>query len=344
MWVILMGQRIRTSARICAAIIALALPLRALAETVRVAGYGVDGPGCGSAKAPCETLGYAIALSAAGDTVLVGPGYYQEPGAPCGATAAMVCVDKSIRVLSTDGAASTVVDADVGAFAPDAVAVLAPDVVLGAPHRGFTIRSRDTSGVRVEAPRVRIAGNLLTGALSGVLVYPDVAEGALLERNLAYDNNRGFVMFGSNQLRNSTASSNGFGFVLGGPSGGKQVVRGAVAVANEAAGFYVTAEAGDTGGVGLARSSAIGNGVGVEINGAIPGLQISGNNLYGNTGQCGLEALNGALVEAPRNFWGTASGPGSDPADPVCADATSSASGPRPARRAFGAKGVGAIP
>ena len=47
---------------------------------------------------------------------------------------------------------------------------------------------------------------------------------------------------------------------------------------------------------------------------------ITQNNIFGNGtlgSNCGLLNLSGAVLSAPHNFWGAASGPGPDPADAV---------------------------
>jgi uncharacterized repeat protein (TIGR01451 family) len=73
----------------------------AVAQQTRfVAVGGSDTGDCSNAGAPCQTIQYAIDQSADGDTVSVGPGSYAE--APF--------IDKSLTLLSEDGAASTTID------------------------------------------------------------------------------------------------------------------------------------------------------------------------------------------------------------------------------------------
>ena len=52
------------------------LVAQAQAATLNVANYGVDNPGCGSANAPCRSLGVAIGKARDGDHIVVGPGCY----------------------------------------------------------------------------------------------------------------------------------------------------------------------------------------------------------------------------------------------------------------------------
>jgi hypothetical protein len=88
--------------------------------TWHVANNGIDSPDCGKRKGPCRSISQAIHNAAAGDTVSVGPGIYgdvnhdedyNDPGdehlAPNGEC--IVCVDKRLRLISTDGAQNTVI-------------------------------------------------------------------------------------------------------------------------------------------------------------------------------------------------------------------------------------------
>src|SRR5437899_12678615 len=63
-------------------------------------------------------------------------------------------------------------------------------------------------------------------------------------------------------------------------------------------------------------------GIDISLTSTATVTDITDNNIFGN-GSCGLQNNTGALVTASRNFWGAATGPGSDPADAVCNDASS---------------------
>jgi hypothetical protein len=81
--------------------------------TLYVANNGLDGPSCGPKASPCRSISQAIALAAAGDTTIVGPGSYsaftgETPAPGCGC---MLAVNKAVILLSRDGPAATVIDA-----------------------------------------------------------------------------------------------------------------------------------------------------------------------------------------------------------------------------------------
>src|SRR5205085_3298064 len=102
----------------------LALPIAAHSGTLYVANNGIDGASCscGTKGAPCRSITCAIGNAVAGDTIIVGPGKYgdlddsgtigqagEENGSPgCGC---VLSLNKSVTLVSSDGAASTVIDA-----------------------------------------------------------------------------------------------------------------------------------------------------------------------------------------------------------------------------------------
>ena len=119
-------------------------------KVVYVASNGVDSALCGETRAPCRSIRQAIANANEGDLIMVGPGRYGdvnrngvfgEPGEEGGAASCgcLIQVDKALRVVSRDGAATTVLDA-TGAPNMTVVRIVANDVVFGRLHRGFTLR------------------------------------------------------------------------------------------------------------------------------------------------------------------------------------------------------------
>src|SRR5258706_5326104 len=96
---------------------------QAQAATKFVANNGIDSSVCGTTAATaCRSISQAIANAADGDVIVVGPGRYGDlnddgvfgdPGeeffpGPCGC---MIQVNKSVTIISRDGAASTILDA-----------------------------------------------------------------------------------------------------------------------------------------------------------------------------------------------------------------------------------------
>ena len=118
---------------------------RSAAATMYAAGNGVDGPGCGTKASPCRSISQAVDNAPAGDTVIVGPGVYgdvdgdgvfevgDEFGFPfCGC---LLGIDKAVTVLSSAGAAATVIDARQTP-ALRSVLLLGSGIVFGKPEKG----------------------------------------------------------------------------------------------------------------------------------------------------------------------------------------------------------------
>ena len=104
-----------------AAFLFFAFAASTFGATRHVANNGIDGAGCGTAASPCRTITQGIANATEGDTVMVGPGRYgdlnrngslgepqeetPEPGCDCA-----LAVNKGVVLISSDGAAATVID------------------------------------------------------------------------------------------------------------------------------------------------------------------------------------------------------------------------------------------
>src|SRR5581483_1348212 len=101
-----MARRIRQ----CVVALSFVLASAAHASTVYVANNGTDDASCGSKASPCRSITRGIHVASAGDHVVVGPGSYRgESGAP--GCDCFVAVGKPLALTSSDGAASTVIDA-----------------------------------------------------------------------------------------------------------------------------------------------------------------------------------------------------------------------------------------
>src|SRR5690348_12492847 len=90
------------------------------ATTWHVESNGLDGPSCGTVAVACRSISRAIKLAAAGDTIVVGPGRYGDlnhdgdlldPGDEAsGFQSSLIYINKPLRVVSSHGAADTVID------------------------------------------------------------------------------------------------------------------------------------------------------------------------------------------------------------------------------------------
>ena len=143
-----------------------------------MANNGVDSASCGTSTNPCRSITQAIANAADGDRIVVGPGTYgdlnndgvlgnspgeENPGFP----GCMICVNKSVTLVSSDGAAETVIDARDVPNLSENVAITANNVKFGAAGQGFTVtnvltladQENPTFGITTGSDQVTIEGN-----------------------------------------------------------------------------------------------------------------------------------------------------------------------------------------
>jgi hypothetical protein len=305
-------------------------PLIAWAATLYVANNGLDSPACGAKSEPCRSISAAIDLAQAGDRVRVGPGVYgdlnadgdfdddgDENSEPCNCGGfgcnCMIKLSKPITLESAEGASSTIIDLGFpigGQMVP--VSISANDVTFGSRNRGFHVTSREFAtaaasgspqalfGVVVDdqAERARIQGNLVTKAVRGF----DISRvGAELRDNTAANNALdGFVIRGENHLlsRNASINNIGVGFAI---LGSDHTASLNSAIGNRTCGF--TTSSGELAGPStIVQNNIFGNGNGT---------------LVAELDNCGLQNGSSQQLIATRNFWGTDTGPGPDPADEV---------------------------
>ncbi len=334
-------------------------------RALRVANNGIDTPDCGLSH-PCRSIGQAITNADEGDTILVGPGRYGDlnangifgdPGEErLDSEGCLVCITKSLVVVSTQGAASTIIDAagNLTAGLLNAVSVSADGAIFGRRDRGFTITNSPENGFRVaSARRVRIEGNVALGnGASGFFFEP--GEGLIrVSRNISVDNDTGFSVFGPN---------------MAGASGRVELFRN-VASRNTTSGFFFAAVEGITvthrvlqniasqngvfgnftgNGITIGASGLLiedntitGNVIGVLVGegasrllgntiagnlvfevqlsaGADAGNRLNENNLFGGPfSGCVIDNQSEERVDARNNYWGTPSGP-TPPIEFVC--------------------------
>ena len=329
-----------------------------------VSSAGKDSSTCGAASAPCRSLGKALENATSGDQLVVGPGRYgdlngngsfADPGdeQPDFVRGCMICVDKSIRVVSKSGARATFLDGT------------SPIPLYG---------------VMMTGSEVTLDGFSIThAARGGVMVSSDGGGKAQLLNNIAVDNvcegnclTTGFTVFAGNSPTNvigNLAIGNGDGFNLQANGIGKFIARDNKAIRNDGNGFllfhFTASDAFNEffivdsmqsieNGVGyvivghdlqISSSVAIANrshgfmvrgehhrmyhlvsvfnlGAGLHVEASGP-LTFTDGDIYGNQGlstdgrrNCGVINTSGIASEVKiAAYWGAPGGPGPDPAD-----------------------------
>jgi hypothetical protein len=315
----------RRAAALLALLLALAAP--AGAAKVYVANNGADGAACGTKSAPCRTIGAGIARAQAGDVVEVGPGRYGEldddgwddspneevRNAEC---ACFVRVDRRITVRSRDGASSTVLlPAAINVFEGDRiVGVEAAGAEFGQPGHGFTIVGvADRVALEASGAGAKVAGNVVLFAGTGIAA---TAPGVEVADNRVSRGDVGIALLadGGLALRNSVMGNATAGFRI---EAAGSVLDGNAVIGN---GLGISAHATQ---VTVRRSTIAGNRLtGAAFVGA--GHRVERSSFYGNGDAdlenpgCGLSS--DTVITATRNYWGSALGPGHDPADLVCSE------------------------
>jgi parallel beta-helix repeat protein len=325
-------------------------------RTWRVANNGVDDSTCGGVRNPCRSISQAIANATAGDTILVGPGRYgdlngdgdfDDPGdeqARVGTgIGCVVCINKQVRVLSTDGATATMVDGESAlphGELPFVIYISTSGVTLGQRHRGFTIKNGQMYGVKSDAADLHVAGNT---ALNNPDYGFELTGSGEVSHNTAIGNARGFTVEGTFLLSYNTAFEsmlNGFSstgaatalFLIGNRASGNLIgfsVSGeSLVLKHNVASGNVDGVSVDSPNLTIVRNTIVGNrsaGLYVGPRVTADNATIRQNNIFGNDGtenapndvttNCGLVSQYGNVVDATFNYWGAPTGPGPDPAD-----------------------------
>lgn len=325
------------SARRAFPLLALAVVVlcpRAGATTWRVANNGVDSPTCGTTADPCRSITQAIANASDGDRIVVGPGTYGDlnsdgilgnsPGEEnSGVIGCMVCVNKSVTLISSDGAAETVIDARDVPNLSENVAITADNVKFGAAGQGFTVtnvltlpdQENPTFGVTTSSDQVIIRGNrVMVEHSQGTITFIGISAAnfpvndntVLIEGNQVMGWEQGIAAAGVNiTVRQNTVQFNGLGLAIG-----PGTAKGNVATDN-----FIGIQTYDITAI-VKENAILGNGTGIlaPVNGTI-----QNNNIFGNG--CGLDVAAfpaPTQVTATNNYWGAATGPGPAPANGVC--------------------------
>lgn len=319
-------------------LLSIALVPHASATTWKVANNGVDSVSCGTNANPCRSITQALTNASSGDKIVVGPGTYgdlnqdgilgdsageENPGvAGC-----MVCITKSVTVVSNDGAAETVIDARDVPNLSENVAIAADNVKFGAAGQGFTVtnvltapdQENPTQGITADGDQIIIRGNRVVVEHSqGSITFSGIAAGealglsdtgntVLIEGNHVMGWEQGIAGGGVNvTVSQNSVQFNDTGIAIG-PGTAKDNV-----VTDNLIGITTYQNS-----VKVKGNAVVGNGTGIlsPVN-----ATIIGNNIFGNG--CGLNVSGSlpapTLVIATNNYWGVATGPGPAPANSVC--------------------------
>ena len=321
----------RTLAMLFTATLAASAP----AATIYVASNGVDGSSCGIKTSPCRSIGQAVNfIAAAGDTVVVGPGKYGDlngdgilgnsPGEETGGFGCMVLLAQTVTLTSSDGAAATIIDGRTAGLGCN-VGLLADGSHFGKPGKGFTVTEPGTSlsaiAIQLAGTNEVVSGNQVVGGNNGGgtgIQTPNNSNTALITGNEVLRWSVGIVSQGTGTTisKNQFSLNQFYGISATGPT----IISRNVVSDNGLFGIIFAPNAG-----GPVTGNAIyGNHFeGILVHGPFSGT-IEKNNIFGN-GSCGLQNGEGgqfaypgqAGLVATNNYWGAATGPGSDPADPA---------------------------
>jgi len=329
---------------------------------IQVANNGLDTATCGSRAAPCRSIGRGIERANPGDTVLVGPGKYGDinhdgqlggVGEEISSGTAALRIAKQVRVVSSAGAALTVIDAGGGVWA--AVDIAADGITFGTAGGGFTLVGGQFYALICQGQtNLRISGNIATGSPSnGFVVYS--SGNVEITDNIAHHNASAGFLIGSDSessrvvLRNNQSYSNREG-IYSASYGRHEIAFNEVSnnaqrgISVDFAPAYIhhnIVTGNDTGiasnswtpdrlpsaGPVLYRNSLIGNTrFGILVSSGPPvRTVVKENNFFGNSvssdgfgKNCGLVNFTGETLNAVNSYWGASSGPGAEPADVAC--------------------------
>jgi len=264
----------------------------------------------------------------------------------------MICIFKNgVQVLSVYGPAVTIINGGDTALAGASVAVAleADGAVLGTVDNGFTIKGGGFVGVEVRhGAYSKVIGNIVENGIAGSTCVGPVY---ITDNIVSHSAGIGYQVIGEDNcpnagpiyLTNNVASDvNGPGFTLASidivrfvgnvsrrnvvganiitvaPIGGVTgVISNSAFIANRGAGIQFS-----EGGATVTGNTILGNqGPGISVSVTNPrSITLHNNNIYGNDisqapANCGVLNNSAVVIDAKKNFWGSATGPGSDPAD-----------------------------
>src|SRR5262245_40797810 len=299
---------------------------------------GSDSPTCGLlATTPCRSISQAIELAAEDDIIRVGPGRYGdlnrkgvigEPGEETGSPtcACVLAIEKRVIVMSSNGAAVTMIDGRE-VVANRTVVISAAGAQFGQAGKGFTVTETairnsigqlSGDGVRINAGAVLVRGNQIIfenreeGSVGRGIHCFRAQPGIVVEGNLVMNWGEGIETTGvpcainKNQVMHSSV--------------GILAAMGTV-TSNVVTGNFVGLNL--QGSVQATSNSAYMNvAAGISVSIGFTGI-VTKNNMFGNGSPlqasfCGLINSGVAGLNASNNYWGTPAGPGAAGANGVC--------------------------
>jgi parallel beta-helix repeat protein len=334
----------------------VAVPAPSHAATLYAANNGVDDPicgvpilgaTCGAKTSPCRSIQCVLAVANPGDTIIVGPGRYgdlnfdgdlddegEEFGSPgCGC---MLSVNKAVTLVSSHGAAATMIDARTLELGTNVLLIL-DGGEFGRPGKGFMVTGTNANplaagfghAITVDSNGVKIRGNQMVfpsppgaGTTAAAITTVDGPGTVLIEGNQVLGGWEGHLELGGwdygIEIRgsNKTVRKNHVSVRLIGilSRNGSPTI-----VGNRSTGIFID----DSPGAVVTGNAAYGNDTGIDVSLSSDGgpFKIEGNNVFGNRG-CGIHigGSSGGSATATNNYWGASTGPGGDPADEFCND------------------------
>ncbi|MCB0335334.1 MAG: right-handed parallel beta-helix repeat-containing protein [Bdellovibrionales bacterium] len=277
-----------------------------LAEKRYTANNGFDEAGCGSKTNPCRSISLTISQATANDTVIVGPGLYgdtnkdgdtEDPGEEnsLATDEAMISLPFPIKILSRDGARSTVIHEP--GEKNYAIYFKSDNATLGKKKKGFSITGGTKANIFVEGSRAKLVSSTITSSAGfGVLVgcIPAANEqtetefrefssaGKIQDTTIAFHSGSGLYLCDNTsdwKIQASEITNNAkSGVVLRGS--GHKFLRTAI-VDNSETGLIATNAANFS----VSKSVIIANGGAGASIGDSGGSEFKNNSIIGNVGQ-----------------------------------------------------------
>jgi len=279
-----------------------------------------------------------LSLHGADDTIIdAGNGRRADPTSTDGVVNNVISFGGSGATLGAEGAGFTITGSGgdgVHVQSTAASATIIGNIAQGNRGSGFAVEIVDASPPPFPVPLQTyvLKKNSSIHNAVGFLVSHDESRGipelAYLVGNTAADNaSDGFLASGRSfqlQLIGNVSSHNGAGIHIG--DGVFWEIRGNSLIGNLGPGILLW---GVSEQLQITGNTIVGNiGAGVYLVGATDNNVIRGNNIYGNTGaplgtipsvnpaNCGVANIDVQVpLDATNNYWGSAAGPGADPAD-----------------------------